>query len=87
MLPIEYPKWEQCYYNFRLWSKKKGNYRSKHSANRFKKKGLERTEKPMVDKRKFVMIDAQSVRNTNTAERKRFDAGKKNIRNKKTHSS
>ena len=22
MLPIEYPKWELCYYYFRLWSKK-----------------------------------------------------------------
>ncbi|WP_434062186.1 IS5 family transposase [Candidatus Rhabdochlamydia oedothoracis] len=78
MLPIEYPKWELCYYYFHLWNKK-DDKSSKSILEIVLKKlvGEVRKSSGRKEKTSFVIIDAQSVKNTDTAEKKGYDAGKK----------
>jgi transposase len=78
MLPTDFPKKDICYYYFRIWSEKKDE---NHDSI------LERILKEMVsevrknddreEKTSFIIIDAQSVKNTDTAKNKGYDAGKK----------
>nr|WP_181679073.1 IS5 family transposase [Candidatus Protochlamydia amoebophila] len=78
MLPKEYPKWEICYYYFTLWSKK-DQQTSESILEQVLKKivGEVRQSSGRNEKTSFIIVDAQSVKNTDTAESKGYDAGKK----------
>ncbi|WP_447933230.1 IS5 family transposase [Wolbachia endosymbiont of Dactylopius coccus] len=75
MLPKDFPKWENIYYYFQIWSKKNGE-----KPSLLVKKNLVgevRVNNGRKEKTSFCIIDAQSVKNTDTAEEKGYDAGKK----------
>lgn len=78
MLPSDFPKWRTVYEYYRQWS-----HREKEDApsllERCLKKmvGEVRVNKGRKEHTSFCIIDAQSVKNTDTAEEKGYDAGKK----------
>ncbi len=72
MLPKEFPRWENIYYYFQMWSKKNGK-----EPSLLVKKNWLRQNSGRKEKTSFCIIDAQSVKNADTAERKGYDAGKK----------
>ena len=78
MLPKEFPKWRTCHYYFTLWSEKV-NDSSESILEKVLKKivGEIRQNNDRDEKSSFIIIDAQSVKNTDTAENKGYDAGKK----------
>jgi transposase len=78
MLPHDFPKWKTVYAYFRQWGAKPSETEAsllerlldeQVVAHRMREGRKERTS--------FVIIDAQSVKNANTAEEKGYDAGKK----------
>jgi len=78
MLPKEYPKWRTCYEYFSKW-KEKAEATEESILERVLKKVVEdiRISDNRKAKTSFCIIDAQSVKNTDTAENKGYDAGKK----------
>ena len=62
MLPADFPDWRTCYKYFRQWSERPDP--AKQSVGR-----KERTS--------FCIVDSQSVKNTDSAENKGYDSGKK----------
>ena len=78
MLPSDYPKWQTCYYYFNQWQKPVDS--SKTSILDLILKDLvqqHRVSKGRKPETSFCIIDAQSVKNTDTAEKKGYDANKK----------
>jgi hypothetical protein len=71
MLPKDFPKSTTCYYYFQNWSQKE----SKDSQSILE--DVFRQNNGQADKTSFGIIDAQSVKNTDCAQNKGFDAGKK----------
>ena len=76
-LPHDFPKWQICYYHYNVWRSAKDNEESV----------LDRALREMVEKERvidgrpeltsMIIVDSKSVKNTDTAEEKGFDAGKK----------
>ncbi|WP_410529794.1 IS5 family transposase [Wolbachia endosymbiont (group A) of Cydia strobilella] len=77
MLPKNFPKWENIYYYFQTWNKKNGEESSLLELVFKKNVGEVRINNGRKEKTSFCIIDAQSVKNTDTAESKGYDAGKK----------
>ncbi|WP_353287599.1 IS5 family transposase [Wolbachia endosymbiont (group B) of Gerris lacustris] len=78
MLPKEFPKWRNCYDYFKRWSKKPNEDRESVLEIVLKKLvGEVRFNSGRNTKTSFCIIDAQSVKNTDIAEEKGYDAGKK----------
>lgn len=78
MIPKDYPKWRTCYDYWQKWSEKKDlNGLSVLEEVLKKLVGEERKSHGRREKTSFVIVDAQSVMNTDTAEQKGYDAGKK----------
>ena len=77
MLPSDYPKWQTVYYYFRIWSEKDetGGSILDHVLQKLVKQI--RNEDLRRGKTTFGIVDAQSVKNADTAEEKGYDAGKK----------
>ncbi len=73
MLPKEFPKWRNCYDYFKKWSEKPDVNKESVLELVLKKNNCDKT---MVGN-SFCIIDAQSVKNADTAEEKGYDAGKK----------
>ena len=75
-LPEKYPKWQLVYYYFKIWKEPKKDGSILDQA--FKKWLLNIASLDgRKDQTSFVILDAQSVKNTETAEQKGYDAGKK----------
>jgi transposase len=76
-LPHDFPKWEICYYHYNEWRK---------SADG-KESVLDRVMRELVEsercingrdpKTTMLIVDSKSIKNTDTAEEKGYDAGKK----------
>ena len=77
-LPHDFPKWENCYYHYNEWRKTENGEESV----------LDRVMREMVESERIihgresmdtsmVIIDSKSIKNTDTAKEKGFDAGKK----------
>ena len=76
-LPHDFPKWQICYYHYNVWRSVKDGEESV----------LDRALRDLVEKERItddrepqttmIIIDSKSVKNTDTAEEKGFDAGKK----------
>ncbi|WP_395463137.1 IS5 family transposase [Wolbachia endosymbiont of Cantharis cryptica] len=77
MLPKDFPRWENVYYYFQMWNKKDGEEPSLLELVLKKLVGEVRINNGRKEKTSFCIIDAQSVKNADTAERKGYDAGKK----------
>ena len=77
MLPSNYPKWQSVYYYFRVWSEKDETGVSVLDKVLQKLVKQIRNEDLRRDKTTFGIVDAQSVQNADTAEKKGYDAGKK----------
>ena len=77
-LPHDYPKWKNCYYHYNEWRKAKDGEESV-----FDRLMRELVENERIvngrgsAKTTMVIVDSKSVKNTDTAEEKGFDAGKK----------
>ena len=77
-LPHDFPKWQNCYYHYNEWRKAEEGCESV----------LDRIMRELVEneriihgreetKTTMIIVDSKSVKNTDTAEEKGFDAGKK----------
>jgi transposase len=76
-LPHDFPKWEICYYHYNEWRK---SVNGEESA-------LDRALRELVESERCIngrnpntamlIIDSKSIKNTDTAETKGYDAGKK----------
>nr|WP_108784675.1 transposase [Wolbachia endosymbiont of Bemisia tabaci] len=75
MIPKEFPRWRNCYDYFKKWSKKTNEDRE--SVLEIVLKKLVGENSGRNTKTSFCIIDAKSVKNTDTAEEKGYDAGKK----------
>jgi transposase len=76
-LPHDFPKWQICYYHYNVW----------RTAKEDKESVLDRVLRRLVEAERvidgrneqttMIIVDSKSVKNTDTAEEKGFDAGKK----------
>jgi transposase len=83
-LPHDYPKWNNVYYHYKIWSEKREDGKSV----------LDNALEELVLSARVIsgrqtwpsvaVLDSKSVKNAFTAEEKGYDGGKKNIRNKNT---
>lgn len=77
MLPTDFPKKSTVYYYFQIWTKER------ECGSTLLDEVLKKIGRPMAYRRwkarmgEFCIIDAQSVKNTDTAQRKGYDASKK----------
>ncbi len=78
MLPKEFPDWRNVYKYFRQWNKK-GADNTESILDQMLKKlvGTIRVSQDCKEKTSFCIVDAQSVKTTEYAENRGYDAGKK----------
>ena len=81
-LPHDFPKWQLVYYYFTVWSKPDETGKSLIDEVLSK---LVQLERQMADgrapKTTMVIVDSKTIDNTDTAENKGYDGGKKIIGN------
>jgi transposase len=78
MVPADLPKWRTCYEYFKKWSERPDADSGSILEQVLKKSvGEVRQNSGRREKTSFCIVDAQSVKNTDTAENKGYDAGKK----------
>ena len=78
MLPADFPDWRTCYQYFRQWSERPGPEQDSILEQVLKKSvGEARQSNGRKEQTSFCIVDSQSVKNTDTAEQKGYDAGKK----------
>ncbi|MEQ1965710.1 IS5 family transposase [Xenorhabdus nematophila] len=77
MLPSDFPKWRTVHYYFQIWSEPQG-------AGSVLERALKKAQVQEARQKNgrdalstFLIVDAQSVKNTDTAQDKGYDAGKK----------
>ena len=76
-LPKEYPKWQLVYYYFSVWKEPRVDEGSILEQALKQLVQDHRTEDGRDPETTFIIVDAQSVKNTETAEQKGYDGGKK----------
>ncbi|MCT3587265.1 IS5 family transposase [Levilactobacillus brevis] len=77
-LPHDFPKWQTVYTYFRLWSQQSAPTEPSLLDQALKKLSFTlRSQQDRSALTSFIIVDAQSVKNTATAENKGYDAGKK----------
>ena len=78
MLPVDFPDWRTCYKYFRQWSERPGPGQNSILEQVLKKSvGEARQSNGRKEQTSFCIVDSQSVKNTDTADSKGYDAGKK----------
>ena len=78
MLPADFPDWRTCYKYFRQWSGRPGPEQDSILEQVLKKLvGEARQSNGRKERTSFCIVDSQSVKNTDSAEHKGYDAGKK----------
>ena len=79
MLPADFSNWRTCYQYFRQWSERPGPGQDSILERVLKKKsvGEVRQSNGRKEQTSFCIVDSQSVKNTDTADSKGYDAGKK----------
>ena len=81
-LPHDFPKWENVYYHYQIWSEKDENDKSILDKVLEELVMSERIIKGREPEATMTIVDSKSVKNAFTAEEKGYDGGKKNLRNK-----
>ena len=94
MLPSDYPKWEAVYSYFRQWNNKPelapGETEGTPSVPEklmYEQVAACRESDGRDAKTTFGIVDAQSVKNTETADQKGYNAGKKGVGYQATHNA
>ena len=78
MLPADFPNWRTCYKYFRQWSERPDPEQDSILEQVLKKSvGAARQSNGRKEQTSFCIVDSQSVKNTDSAEQKGYDAGKK----------
>ena len=78
MLPADFPDWRTCYQYFRQWSEQPDPEQDSILEQVLKKIGWRGPTKQWEERADQLLYrDSQSVKNTDTAEQKGYDAGKK----------
>ena len=77
-IPHDYPKWENVRYHYDIWSKPDENGISLLDKIMRKLVEAERENAGRNTHTTMLIVDSKSVQNTDTAEEKGYDAGKKN---------
>ena len=78
MLPKDFPKWRTTYSYFQQWSESNEDGQPSLLEQSLKNQIAEhRTKQGRKEKTSFIIVDAQSVKNTAYALNKGYDAGKK----------
>ena len=78
MLPADFPDWRTCYKYFRQWSERPGPEEESILERVLKKwVGEARKSNGRTERTGFCIVDSQSVKNTESAGNKGYDAGKK----------
>jgi len=78
MLPHDYPKWRTVYSYFRQWGAKPVDNEPSLLEFLLQEEVVKhRIKDERTEKTSFCIVDAQSVKNTDTAEEKGYDGGKK----------
>ena len=85
-LPHDFPKWQICYYHYNLWRQAEDGKESILDRILSELVQSERIINGREQQTTMVIVDSKSVKNTDTAEEKGFDAGKK-ISGVKLHSA
>jgi hypothetical protein len=78
-LPHDFPKWQDVYYHFRKWNKKRTDGGSILDDILSELVKSERVINGRQPKTTMIIVDSKSIKNTDTAEEKGYDGGKKNI--------
>ena len=76
-LPHDFPKWQICYYHYNVWRTVKEDRESVLDRVLRKLVEAERVIDGRNEQTTMIIVDSKSVKNTDTAEEKGFDAGKK----------
>ena len=77
MLPKDFPKWRSVHAYFQIWSERVDDQPSLIEQALKKLVEKMRVDQDRTEKTSFCIVDAQSVKNTDTAETKGYHAGKK----------
>ena len=78
MLPADFPNWRTCYQYFRQWSERPGPAQESILGRVLKKSvGAARQSNGGKEQTSFCIVDSQSVKNTDSADSKGYDAGQK----------
>ena len=78
MLPADFPDWRTCYQYFRQWSEQPDPEQDSILERVLKKSvGAARQSNGRKEQTSFCIVDSQSVKNTDSADSKGYDAGKK----------
>lgn len=76
-LPHDFPKWEICYYHYNEWRKAGEGEESVLDRVLCELVESERCINGRDPKTTMIIVDSKSIKNTDTAEIKGYDAGKK----------
>ena len=78
MFPVDFPNWGTCYKYFQQWSERPDPEQDSILEQVLKKwVGAARQGNGRKEQTSFCIVDSQSVKNTDSAEQKGYDAGKK----------
>jgi len=78
-LPHDFPKWENVYYHYQIWSEEDENSKSILDKVLEELVMSERIINGREADPTMTIVDSKSVKNAFTAEEKGYDGGKKNI--------
>lgn len=78
-LPHDYPKWKTCYYYYDIWRSAKEGEASLLDRVLCELVESERVINGRETQTTMTIIDSKTIQNTDTAEEKGYDAGKKNL--------
>ena len=84
-LPHDFPKWENVYYHYKIWSAKDANGKSILDQVLEELVVSERLNNGRQADSTMSILDSRSVKNAFTAEEKGYDAGKKNLRHQASY--
>ena len=76
-LPHDFPKWKTCYHHYENWRKSENGEESVLDRVLHELVESQRVISGKEQKTTMIIVDSKSIKNTDTAERKGFDAGKK----------
>ena len=78
-IPHDYPPWRDVYYHFKSWKEQKIGNLSILDTVLCELVVSERVINGRPPKTSMIIVDSKSIKNTDTAEEKGYDGGKKNI--------
>ena len=76
-LPHDFPKWQICYYHYNVWRNAKDGEESTLDHVLRELVESERVINGRNQQTTMIIVDSKSIKNTDTAEKKGYDAGKK----------